>query len=159
MCWILMLQQSTLLSVFCSFSFWISSSRSEYHYRLMNRCASSPAGLDRPHASGCCVCRRFWLWESFSAAVWLQSAACPWRDSSTDNRETRSPRSGLPNRGRNLLVMTWNIHTPPAKCAEAEWKPTWDFMNNVKRREVTEGGSSKNAVAVVQRTDVHHAQI
>lgn len=32
-------------------------------------------------------------------------------------------------------------------------------MNNVERGEVTEGGGGEDAVAVVQRADVHHAQV
>ena len=38
-------------------------------------------------------------------------------------------------------------------------KLTWNFMNNVKSREVAEGSSGKDAVAVVQRVDIHHAQV
>lgn len=38
-------------------------------------------------------------------------------------------------------------------------EPTWDFMNDIKSREVAEGGSSENTVVVVQRADVHHAQV
>lgn len=38
-------------------------------------------------------------------------------------------------------------------------RPTRHLVNNVERREVAEGSSGKNTVAVVQRTDVHHTQI
>lgn len=32
-------------------------------------------------------------------------------------------------------------------------------MNDVERGEVAEGSGSENAVAVVQRVDVHHAEV
>lgn len=32
-------------------------------------------------------------------------------------------------------------------------------MNNVESREVAEGCGGKDAVAVVQRVDIHHAQV